>query len=70
MIHFACTTCRKRFQVADEFGGRRVKCPKCATVLKVPQSLVEHMAGQEAARDLPLYDHEEEGTHLFPHRHE
>lgn len=67
MIHFACTNCRKQFQVADDFGGRKVKCPKCGTVMIVPLGLAEHLGERPPpAAD----DHEDEGTHLFPHKHE
>jgi len=36
MIHFACPTCAKTFQVKDEFAGRRTKCPKCGQAIQVP----------------------------------
>lgn len=36
MIHFACPSCGKDFQVKDEFAGRRTKCPKCGQAIEVP----------------------------------
>lgn len=36
MIGFACPGCRKTFEVNDEFAGRKTKCPKCGTFLRVP----------------------------------
>lgn len=38
MIAFSCSGCRKRFEVKDEFGGRKTKCPQCGTALVVPNS--------------------------------
>ena len=32
MIEFSCGTCGLTKSVADEFAGRRVKCPKCSQV--------------------------------------
>src|SRR5687767_6265699 len=68
MIKFACTNCRKGFEVADDFGGRRVKCPKCGTVMIVPRSVAQHVAPAAAAADA---GHDEEvSSALFSHRHE
>jgi TM2 domain-containing membrane protein YozV len=35
-IEFACSSCGKRLRVKDESAGKRVKCPGCQTVLRVP----------------------------------
>ena len=35
-IEFACSSCSKRLRVKDESAGKRVKCPGCQTVLRVP----------------------------------
>ncbi len=37
-VTFSCDACRTRIQVKDELSGRRVKCPKCTTVIVVPQT--------------------------------
>jgi biopolymer transport protein ExbD len=68
MIQFACTNCSKSLQIADEFGGRKVKCPKCGIRLVVPQSVAAHVAPPAAAAHDDEYEtakfarpHEEEG---------
>lgn len=35
-ITFSCSSCKQGLKVKDELAGRSVKCPKCATVTKVP----------------------------------
>ena len=35
-IRFACEHCQSKLNVADKYGGKRVKCPKCAQPIKVP----------------------------------
>lgn len=34
-IVFSCT-CGKNLQAKDEFAGRRIRCPKCQTILTIP----------------------------------
>lgn len=36
MIAFNCTACPATFSVKEEYAGRRTKCPKCGTTLRVP----------------------------------
>ncbi|MBM3980171.1 MAG: zinc ribbon domain-containing protein [Planctomycetes bacterium] len=36
MIAFDCPGCGKNFEVKDEFGGRKTKCPKCGAGIVVP----------------------------------
>ena len=36
-ITFACT-CGKKLQAREEFAGRKMKCPKCGTVLQIPEA--------------------------------
>lgn len=66
MIEFECPNCQKRLRMADEFGGRKVKCPQCGTRLEVPLSVADRLAPPEspAAHD----DHAEDGR-LFPPKH-
>lgn len=35
-IEFACSSCGKRLRVKDAAAGKRVKCPGCETLLRVP----------------------------------
>ncbi|MEC7599456.1 MAG: hypothetical protein VX936_13820 [Planctomycetota bacterium] len=35
-IRFACEHCQSTLNVADKFGGKRVKCPKCSQPIQVP----------------------------------
>jgi hypothetical protein len=35
-IEFSCDSCGKRLRVKDESAGKRVKCPGCQTILRVP----------------------------------
>lgn len=35
-ISLACHQCGSQFQVKEEFGGKRGKCPRCQTVLQIP----------------------------------
>ena len=36
MIKISCHKCGQRISVSDEYGGRKGKCPKCRTVLRIP----------------------------------
>lgn len=52
MIVFACT-CGQKLSLDDQFGGRKVRCPKCQTLLTAPPGtsesaplVVEPMAGE------------------------
>ncbi len=36
-IAIRCTGCKQRLRVPDKAAGRRVKCPKCQTVLRIPK---------------------------------
>lgn len=72
MIQFTCDDCRKQLRVGDDFGGRKVKCPKCGAVLTVPQTVASHVApagaedhsgdhGDEVEGPMFARPHEEEG---------
>lgn len=67
MIQFACDNCRKQFRVADDFGGRTVKCTKCGAALVVPKSVADHVAPAAPVSD--EHSDDVEGP-LFPHPHE
>ena len=36
MIAFSCTACPATFSLKEEYAGRKIKCPKCDTALRVP----------------------------------
>ena len=35
-ITFSCNSCGNKLRVADENAGKRAKCPKCQTILRIP----------------------------------
>jgi len=35
-IPVVCPGCRKSFQVSDKFAGKQGPCPKCKTIIKIP----------------------------------
>ena len=37
-IEITCTGCNKRLRVPDRTAGKRVKCPKCQSIIAVPDS--------------------------------
>ena len=39
-IEFVCSNrdCRRKLKVGDELSGKKVKCPKCKTVMVVPET--------------------------------
>ncbi|MCL4202534.1 MAG: hypothetical protein KJ000_08555 [Pirellulaceae bacterium] len=40
-INVVCPGCKKRFSVDDKFAGKQGPCPKCKTVIKVPDKTEE-----------------------------
>lgn len=50
MLQFYCTRCGTQLQIADEQGGRRVKCAHCKAVVASPElgNEVPHAAVAEA----------------------
>lgn len=69
MIQFICDDCRKQLRVGDDFGGRKVKCPKCGAVLTVPQTVASHVAPVSAADQAGDHADEVEGP-MFARPHE
>ena len=47
-IQFSCTNCASSLNVKDEFAGRQARCPKCQTVLIVPNSSSHAQPNYEA----------------------
>jgi len=42
-ISLRCTGCRSTLKLRDELAGKKVKCPRCKTVLLVPQEEDEEL---------------------------
>lgn len=40
-IEVVCPGCKKRFSVSDQFAGKKGPCPKCKTVIQVPEKADE-----------------------------
>lgn len=40
-IQVICPGCRSRFQVSDQFAGKKGPCPKCKTVIQIPSKSEE-----------------------------
>jgi serine/threonine protein kinase len=38
MLEFTCSGCSQRLRVAENVAGRKVKCPRCGTILDAPHS--------------------------------
>ena len=36
-ISIQCPDCKKNLKVKDELGGKRVKCPACGTIMRLPR---------------------------------
>jgi len=36
-INVVCPGCKKRFAVSDKFAGKKGPCPKCKTIIQVPE---------------------------------
>lgn len=41
MITFNCPACQKKYNVPDEFAGKRAKCKQCTADIEVPYPVVE-----------------------------
>ena len=35
-IRVTCSSCHARFNVSDQFAGKEGPCPKCKTMIKIP----------------------------------
>jgi predicted Zn finger-like uncharacterized protein len=49
-VQLTCSGCKTTLKVRDDLAGRKVKCPKCASVLTVPDE------GQDATEIIPGMD--------------
>lgn len=48
MIRLNCSNCGQKIKTDDKYAGRRVHCPKCKTLLQVPQAMGGTSPGQSA----------------------
>jgi DNA-directed RNA polymerase subunit RPC12/RpoP len=37
MIKFQCSNCNHKLGVEEKYAGKRVRCPKCRTAIRVPE---------------------------------
>ena len=44
-IAIQCAGCKQRLRVPDKAAGKRIKCPKCQTVLSVPKQVEKEAVG-------------------------
>lgn len=52
-IKVQCESCNKKFAVKDEFAGKRVRCPDCREVVKIPGTAGTAASGQFEGKDIP-----------------
>lgn len=53
-IDITCPGCKTRFQVSEKFAGKQGPCPKCKTVIKIPElkdQVVIHSPELEGPKD-------------------
>jgi hypothetical protein len=60
-ISFPCG-CGRTLRVKEELAGRKVRCPKCSTILTVPKSDIEFHATDVCVADAPSPAEEEPGS--------
>jgi hypothetical protein len=46
-VAISCTSCGHDWKLADRYGGKRVKCPGCDTIVRVPKPMDEEMDEDE-----------------------
>jgi len=54
-IQLVCSGCNAKITAKDKLAGKRVKCPKCQTVLDIPVAEVEDLSPtpQETSKPIP-----------------
>lgn len=53
-IDVTCSGCKTRFQVSEKFAGKQGPCPKCKTVIKIPElkdQVIIHSPELEGPKD-------------------
>jgi hypothetical protein len=56
MPTFPCTACQKTIRVADQYAGRKVRCPACQEPLRVPAAAQAPAAASAPTLDLSALD--------------
>jgi hypothetical protein len=51
MIRFGCPQCHQGFKAEDKSAGKRTKCPKCGTVLSVPNLAEKPVAAKPSVSE-------------------
>ena len=52
-IDFACSSCGKKYRVADAMAGKSVRCQGCSAVVKVPAGATASVPAKTAAKGAP-----------------
>jgi hypothetical protein len=50
-VTVTCTGCKSTLKVRDDLAGKKIKCPKCATLVLIPAEDEEELAAVEVAPD-------------------
>src|SRR5206468_3858734 len=50
-VSLTCSGCKVTLKVRDELAGKKVKCPRCSTLLVVPKPGDDDLAPVEVVRD-------------------
>ena len=71
MIQFECTKCNKKYRVADNYAGKRVRCKDCETVNTIPSPETEKVSSGDSVAAFnqllqELSQHEKTAPELDP----
>jgi len=56
MIKFRCTACDHKLGVPEAHSGKRIRCPKCQTIVNVPDIAATSRDRDEASMRVAMYD--------------
>ena len=42
-ISVVCASCKTRFEVSEKFAGKQGPCPKCKTIIKIPEVMADEV---------------------------
>lgn len=59
-ITVTCNGCEKRYQVKDEYAGKRVRCPQCETVVTVGKPAAKKPAAARKTAEFEDYEEDVE----------
>jgi ribosomal protein S27E len=65
-----CQGCKSTLKIRDELAGKKIKCPKCATVLAVPKAEEEVEEFAPVKADERISDAPRKGGKPAPRRHD